>query len=300
MNPRLPIFALTLLSSAALTGHCSAQALTLVTSWNFNNNAVAVNTSPAASTGTGTASTLGFNSTYNSQATPAPANSNSVDTSDVNTSTPLSSDPGAGNTQWRLRGGDGTTGGNTATGNNGWSSFAPIGSQGAQFLASTAGYTGIKVSFDWSPTAQGEGKLQLQYTLNGTTFFNVPISLFTSLGTGATATPATNTTSANTVTGGYLNAGSSTTYMNGITADLSSIGGAANDPNFGIRMVNAATGADDTNVAGAALNNTSGNWRFDEVNISGTMVPEPGTCALVGFGLAALALSARRSRKIAV
>ena len=143
---------------------------------------------------------------------------------------------------------------------------------------STVGFRNIQVSFDWSPTTQGEGKLQLQYTLNGTTYLNVPISLFTSFGMGAAATGATNTTSANTVMGGYLNAGSSTAYMNGITANLTSIAGAANDPNFAIRLVNASTGADDTNVAGAALNNTSGNWRFDEVTVSG--VPEPGTCAL--------------------
>ena len=254
---RLTTFALLLLGSASLTTHASAQLLT-VTEWAFDNNAIAVNTSPAPSTGTGTASTLGFNSTYNSQATPTPANSTSVDTSDVNSSTPNSTDP-AGIQQWRIRGGDGTTGGNTSTGNNGWSSFAPVASQGAQFVASTAGFNNIQVSFDWSPTAQGEAKLQLQYTLNGSTYINVPANLFTATG-GATA--STNTSSANTVMGGFLLSTTTTAYMNGITANLSSIAGAANDKNFGIRLVNAATGADDTTTTGAALNNTSGNWRL--------------------------------------
>ncbi len=271
-----PTLALLLTGTALLSA--SAARATTITEWNFNNDAVAVNTSPAPSTGVGTASTLGFNSNYNGTA--------SVDTSDINTSTPVSTDPGGAN-QWRIRGGDGTN--SPGTGNNGWSSNAPIGSQGAQFLVSTVGFTNIQLSFDWSPTNQGEGKLQVQYTLNGSTYFNLPAADFSSLGTGATATAATNTTSANTVLGGYLNAGSSTTYMNGITANLSSIAGAGNDANFGLRLVNAATGADDTNVAGAALNNTSGNWRFDEVTVSG--VPEPSTNALllfagVGVGLA--------------
>ena len=291
---RLAALALTLLGTASITDHAAAQLLT-VTEWDFDNNAVAVNTSPAASTGTGTASTLGFNSSYNSQATPAPMNATSVDTSDINSATPNSNDP-AGIQQWRIRGGDGTTAGNSATGNNGWSSFAPIGSQGAQFVTSTAGFNNIQVSFDWSPTNQGEAKLQLQYTLNGSTYLNVPANLFTATG-GATA--STNTTSANTVMGGYLLATSSTAYMNGITANLSGIAGAGNDPNFGIRLVSASTGADDTNPAGTALNNTSGNWRFDAVTVSGaamTGVPEPSTFVMAGLGLGGLLMFARRRK----
>ncbi len=279
-----------LLSGTALLSAPAARATT-ITEWNFNNNAVAVNTSPAASTGAGTASTLGMNI----DSATGTVDGTTTDTSDINTSTPLSTDPGTAgvNTQWRIRGGDGTA--SPGAGTNAWTSLAPIGSQGAQFAASTVGFTNIVISFDWSPTTQGEGKLQVEYTLNGSNYFNVPIALFTSLGTGASATSATNATSANTVTGGYLKAGSSTTYMNGITANLSSIAGVANDPTFAIRLVNASTGADDTNVAGAALNNTSGNWRFDEVTITG--VPEPGTNALALLGLTGVALVAYRRRK---
>ena len=83
--------------------------------------------------------------------------------------------------------------------------------------------------------------------------------------------------------------------MNGITANLSGIAGTANDPNFAIRLVNASTGADDTTTSGAALNNTSGNWRFDEVTISS--VPEPGTNALAGLSLVGVALFVCRARK---
>ena len=284
----LAISTLVLLGAASLANHASGQALTAITEWNFNNDAVAVNTGPASSTGTGNAATIGFNTNYNG--------TQSTDTSDVNAGTPLSSDPGTGgvNNQWRIRGGDGTA--SPGTGNNGWSSNAPIGSQGAQFLASTVGFSNVQVSFDWSPTAQGEGKLQLQYTLNGSTYNNVAANLFTA--SGGTMT-LTNTASANTVVGGYLQATSSAAYMNGITANLSSIAGAANNPNFGIRLVSASTGADDTNVAGAALNNTSGNWRFDEVTISGaaaTTVPEPSSYVLAGVGLIGLGAFARRSK----
>ena len=293
---RLATSTLVLFGAAALASHSSAQ--TVVTEWNFNNNTVAVNTSPATSTGTGTASTLGMNNTSAvPTGSPAPTMP-TVDTSDINTATPLSSDPGATNTQWRIRGGDGTASPGAAT--NAWSSTTAIGSQGAQFLTSTVGYNNIKVSFDWSPTGQGEGKLQVQYTLNGSSYFNVPVNLFTSFGTGASATGMTNTTSTNTVMGGYLLSGSTTAYMNGITLSLSGIAGANSDPNFGIRLVSAATGADDTTTTGTALNNTSGNWRFDEVTISGTAAaaPEPSTFVLAGLGLLGIAAFSRRFRTV--
>ncbi|MBV9657513.1 MAG: hypothetical protein JO295_05325, partial [Verrucomicrobia bacterium] len=285
MNCRLLPIALSLLGSATLVHLSEAQSLTVDTLWNFDNDAIAVNTSPAPSTGSGTASTLGMNVNANSTHTVQ-----TVDTSDVTNSAPVSSEPGVtatNNYEWRIRGGDGAA--SPGNGTNAWTSSAAIGTQGAQFLASTVGFSNIQVSFDWSPTGQGEGKLQLEYTLDGTNYFNVPASLFTSLGTGASATAATNSASANTVQGGYLVSGSSSAYMNGITANLSSIAGANNDPNFGIRLVNAATGADDTTTSGSALNNSSGNWRFDEVNISGNVVPEPGTYAWLSVGLIGLA-----------
>ena len=285
--------AATLVIGATVSERAQAQA---ITEWNFNNLAMAINTSPAPSIGAGAASSVGMNSAYNGTQT--------FDISDVTNSTPLSSDPGTPNYEWRIRGGT-SAGTNTAT-TNGWSSNAPLGDQGAQFLASTAGYAAIIVSFDWSPTAQGERNLQLQYTLDGSTYSNVPQALFTSFGTGATAVGATNLPTSgdtNTVAGGFIEATSSTAYMNGITANLTSIVGAANDPSFGIRMVNASTGADDVNVAGSALNNTSGNWRFDEVTISGTslaLVPEPTSIMLVAAGMVGGGLFLRSRRHQAV
>ena len=267
---------------------------TLITGWSFDNDAVAANASPAASTGQGTASSLGMTTNYNNTAT-AP-----LDSSDVLSST--GSSDGATTNVWRIRGGDGTN--NPAKGApNGWSSNAPIGTQGAQFLASTVGFTGIQVQFDWNSTTQGEANLQVQYTTNGTTYTNVPSGMYTSVG-GATL--LTNSASANTVTGSYLQATTTTlTFSNQITINLGSITAANNDAAFGIRLVDASTGADDVSTtsvttAGSTptmINNTSGNWRFDEVNISG--VPEPGTFALAGLGLVGVAVLARRRARAA-
>ena len=300
MNSRLPLLALTVLGVTSLTRQAAA---TTITEWNFNNYVASgtnldVVTSPAATTGSGTASSLGMNSNYNSSlGQPA-----SVDTSDITNSTPLSSDPSAqpdgSNNSWRIRGGTGTTSpGGSSTASNGWSSFAPIGSQGAKFQVSTLGFTSVQLSFDWSPTTQGEANLEVAYTLNGTTFFNVPAALFTTLPSGVTA--LTNASSTNTVVGGYLQTFNSTTYSDGIVANLSGIAGAANDPNFAIELVNASTGADDISTKDTALNNTSGNWRFDEVTVSGLAVPEPGSFALAGAGLAGLALLGYRRTKAA-
>ena len=45
------------------------------------------------------------------------------------------------------------------------------------FAASTVGYNSVNVSFDWYATTQGEANLQLEYTTNGTTWHNAPLTL---------------------------------------------------------------------------------------------------------------------------
>src|SRR5580658_5531395 len=138
----------------------------VITAWTFENNAIALNNSPAPSTGSGTASSLGM-ATY---ATPNVG----VTTDDVVQG--ATGDTGSnGNADlsqiWRVRAQAGTAGAA-----NGWSSAAPIGTQGAMFAASTEGYANITVSFDWYATNQGEGKLQLLYTTDGTTWHNVALN----------------------------------------------------------------------------------------------------------------------------
>jgi hypothetical protein len=260
--------------------HASAQ---VISGWDFQNLPIGTNLTPASDLGsvTGLASTLGMNNTYG---TPGP----STDISDILAASG-SSDPATSNNAWRIRGGPDPT-----TAANGWSSLAPIGTQGAQFLVSTAGFNSIQVRFDVDTTTQAEANLQFQYTLNGSSWINSPISY-----TGTGASILQNSSSANTVMGTYISFTTGTWY-NDIIANLSGVTGANNDPNFGIRLVNASTGADDVNGTGSAYNNSSGNWRFDEVQISGvSSVPEPGTTALmIGLGSLGLVFVRHRQRKV--
>jgi len=264
----------------------------IITAWTFENDPVAVNNNPAPSTGTGTASSIGMN-IY-------PTPNIGVTTDDVLVG--KSSDTGANglaNTSqiWRVRAQAGSSGAA-----NGWSSLAPIGTQGAQFAASTVGYNSINVSFDWYSTTQGEANLQAEYTTDGINWINAPITIGANAGLGLAA--LNNSSSANTVFGSYisdnlLNNGSKAgqDWFQGLTVSIADPN-AANDPNFAIEFVNASTGADDVSTQGTALNNTSGNWRFDNVVISGTLiaVPEPSTFALIGCGFAALIGLRRKSR----
>jgi len=272
--------------AVALLIQTKGQAQT-ITAWTFENNAIGGNNSPSPTTGSGTASALGMG-VY-----PTP----NVGTNSDDVIQGVASDSGANSvtnlTQiWRVR-----AQGSPAA--NGWSSLAPIGTQGAQFAVSTLGYTNVAVSFDWYATTQGEANMQLQYTTDGTTWNNVKLTLG---GSDGGLLLSNNTASANTVNGWFVSdsisngvAGAGQDWFTGLTANISDPS-AANDANFAIRIVNASTGADDVSTKGTALNNNSGNWRFDNVAISGTaVVPEPSTVAMVGLGVLGM-LSLRRRR----
>jgi len=280
----------TIFAAAVLLVAHAASAQSTITAWNFNSLAAANNNSPAPTSGNGTAASLGMTNSYNS--------TTAVTTDDIDLgATADTGKNGIADTTntWRVRG---------QTPGNGWSSQAAIGTQGVQFGTDTTGYQNITVSFDWYTTTQGEANLQLQYTTNGTTWTNAAITI------GANATEGlaalTNSTSANTVQGAYISDNLKTNgslagqdWFTGLTATISNPA-AANDANFAFRLVNASTGADDLNTQGTALNNTSGNWRFDNISIEGTTitaVPEPKTYGmlLAGFGL--LAFIARRRKQ---
>jgi hypothetical protein len=279
-----------------LTLTCALVAVTqaraqIITSWTFENNPVAVNNSPAPSTGTGTASSIGMN-IY-----PTPNIGVTTDDVLVGKASDTGANAVADTTQiWRIRG---QAGANGAA--NGWSSLAPIGTQGAVFAASTVGYNSINVSFDWYATTQGEANLQAEYTTDGINWINAPINIGANASLGLAV--LNNSTSANTVFGSYisnnlLNNGAlaGQDWFTGLNLTISNPA-AANDPNFAIEFVNASTGADDVSTQGTALNNTSGNWRFDNVVINGTVAaPEPATLAVVGCGFAALVAFRRRTR----
>jgi hypothetical protein len=150
-------------------------------------------------------------------------------------------------------------------------------------------------------TTQGEANLQAEYTTDGVNWINAPINIGVNASLGLAV--LNNSTSANTVFGSYisdnlLNNGSKAgqDWFQGLTVTITDPA-AANDPNFAIEMVNASTGADNVSTQGTPLNNSSGNWRLDNVVISGVAaVPEPSTFALIGCGFAALIGIRRKSR----
>ena len=115
-----------------------------------------------------------------------------------------------------------------ATYNLNYNSDAPIGTQGAQFTGSTFGYYKIKVTFDVNATADAEANLQVQYSTDGSHWFNANIA------SAASGVIANNSSSANTVNGAYLQLVSG--WNNQVTVDLSGISGVDNDASFAIRI----------------------------------------------------------------
>ena len=293
---KLTHLALATVGSAALFTLSTAKAQTLA-DWTFQSDAVATNNNPVADAGTGTATSIGMDL----YATPNVG----VTTDDVlvGVTSGSKSDTGAngqadGTNEWRVRA---QAGANGAA--NGWSSAAPIGSQGAQFFTSTAGITSgaINISFDWYTTTQGEANLQLEYTTNnGATWTNLAITPTSADTAGGLQVLTNNGSDANTVTGSYLSdnllTGGSKAgqdWFQGLTATITDTS-ALNDSEFGIELVNASTGADDVSTQGTALNNTSGNWRFDNIDIVAT--PEPSSWML-GLGAVAAFFVIRRARR---
>jgi hypothetical protein len=252
---------------AAAPGPATAQVV--IAKWDFNTIGTQgpPYNSPPPTTGTGVATMLGMTNGYNGGNT---ASGDALLTAGT-------ANPAFSENTWRIRG----------TANNGWATHqagAAQYTQGIELDTSTVGFTGIRFSFDWYSTTQGIRDLQFQYNTNGNNAAG-----WTNF--GGTSPTGTYTATSND----YYNAPGSPT----ITIDLSSVAGAANDPNFGVRLVSAydstghVTGTAGPDYASAVLsggqtviyNNTSGNWRFDNLTFTGvTPVPEPSSVAL---GLAA-------------
>ncbi len=229
----------------------------VVTQWNFNVNAPGTNNSPVPSTGTGTASIVGM--TGNAPNGDFPTATNGIGSSDPAITPDLS---------WRVRG----------SVSNGWSGTTSLLS-GARFNVSTLGYQDVVLSLDINATDGSPRFAQLQYSTDGTNF----VSFGSLLDFNAT----------------------NDNWANGLVADLSSINAVDNNPNFAFKIVSAFSPFDFTDAGGFHLANTAfqradadpdagpytgaaGNYRFDMVTVSATVVPEPASVILFGLALATL------------
>jgi hypothetical protein len=250
--------------------------------WNFNNVAIGTSLSPAPSAGTGTALTVGFqssssnaNSPGGTYAYPNAAASGTGDISDIlvgsgnNPGVPTdASSEGVGANAWRVRGNG-----------DGWSDNAAIGSQGAQFSTSTVGFSNVVLTFDLDPSSKSAAaEFEVEYTTNGTTWTNATSLTVGTVGGGANQGASdgmsilTNSTNTNIVNGSYFvfnNNADGLFWQNNIQVNLGSISGVNNNPNFGVRIVNAATGNAEFEQGGTAFPAAgAGNWRIDDVRIT--------------------------------
>ena len=233
------------IASLLLASLSGTKAATVLTTWNFDSaGGPGVNASPGPSTGFGTAGVFGFGGS----------------SSPTLVSQAGSSTPGLP-IAWSV----GNTGGATV----GWSTNAAFGTQGAKFAASTFGYYKIQVSFDVYAQTNSEAALLVQYSQDGLFWQNANIT-----SAGSAGILATNTNPANGIVTNfsYLILTNSTTagWNNGVTVDLTGVPGVANDPNFAIRIVNAATGTNCLDTTGAIYNSANnGDWTLDNVTFQG-------------------------------
>jgi hypothetical protein len=254
-------------------GACATSQASTITDWNFGSlAAVAPDNTPAPTSGSGSATSLGMTNTFTETGGGGDVSTTFDDiVKDTSSAT--------GNQDvWRIRGAGSTPG-------NGWSINAPEFSQGAQFEVSTVGFTGINLSFNWASTKDGIANLQVQYNTN----VNNPNSVWTNVGPLEQAT---------------IGNGSGTNTYQTDTISLAGLSGVSDDANFGIRLVSAfnptlGTYASASSViagAPADYNNNSGNWRFADVQVDGTVapVPLPAAAWLLVSGLGGFGFFGRR------
>lgn len=182
--------------------------------------------------------------------------------------------------------GSGTASGVHASASTAWSSPAGDGSAHSlsangwavgdyyQFQTTTLGYTGIQLDWDQTSSGTGPGKGLLQWSTDGSTFHNFG-SDYSIL-----------------VNGSPNIAWSSGTYQPAFhyTVDLSTVSELNNASSVYFRLADDAT----TSANGGTVA-SGGTDRIDNFTVSVAPVPEPGSVALLGLGLAGM-LALRRRR----
>lgn len=150
-------------------------------------------------------------------------------------------------------------------------------SRGVQYMINTSGYTDLVLTFAQRNSNTASAWTTLRYTLDGSTW--------------------------QTATSFLMPAAQSTTFVNGITYDFSSLVGANDNENFGIQLLTSfAPGTSSYLATGTGASyGTGGTIRYDNVLFTGNAipdlpapVPEPHTYALMLAGLATVGLMARR------
>ena len=236
----------------------------IITQFNFNstvNDANVATGSLAPSTGTGSLALIG--GTTSTFATGSSTDPNTTDNSALNTA------------------GYPTQG--TASG-----------TAGVRFNTSTAGFTGLSVSFDLRQSNTASEYFQLQASADGTNFTNV------SGGQGSITTPGTGNTASLSSTGLLSNATTSNNFVQGITYTFAAGSIYENDSTFAFRLVSVFAPGSSAYAAANATSTygTTGTIRLDMVTFSGTAspraVPEPTSVVLMGLGLIGSVVVARQ------
>lgn len=143
---------------------------------------------------------------------------------------------------------------------------------GVQYNVSTAGYKSIIFKWQMRCSNTAPNTIRLQYTTNGSTWVNGNLNLLS----GAPCSGVFNSDGTYTI--------SSINFVE-ISADFTSIPAVENNPNFGVRILAAYDPAfgvfsQTTTPSSPFVMGAGATWRFDNVSVSGTLIPAPTAVAL--------------------